>query len=120
MNFPACCRRLFRRTVSSHRCGNITVGVQHSPHLNRTLRFHIEDEVRVTAQGDASQPRQVKFNRVARGACRRSFSDGAIGRLQRIDKAERDRFAGFVQIVADRLLDVAARLLSEENRSCGH
>ena len=58
--------------------------------------------------------------RVAGRAARRPFADLPEGVFQRVDKVERNRRFRPRQIVLDRLIDIAPRLLAKDDRLAAH
>ena len=58
--------------------------------------------------------------RVAGRAGRRLFANTADGILQGIDKGKRNRGARLGKVVLERLIDIAARPLAQDNRLAAH
>lgn len=62
-----------------------------------------------------AQVGQVEFVGVARRASGGVAADAGVGLLQRVDETERDGFAGFVQVVGNRIIDIPVGPLARDD-----
>lgn len=94
---------------------DIALAVQYSPDIDVVWMLDVKHDVRVAVQRPGAQAWQVELVGVTRRARGRVAPYVGIGLLQRIDEAERNSLAGFVQVVGNSLVNIPVGLLMRDD-----
>jgi len=81
------------RVLKSTMARQVSLRVQHAPHVDVFVTFDVEDDVRVAFERPRTQPGDLELVAVARGARVGAASHVCVSTLQRADEAERGRAA---------------------------
>ena len=94
--------------------------MQDTPDIDLRLTLDIEDQIGKLSRGSKAKAGNIHVMRIAGRAAPGLFTDTATGVFDSVDEGERDRWSRLDQIMLDRLINIAPRLLAQNNRFAVH
>lgn len=94
--------------------------MKHAPPIDVPVVFHVKDEMRMALQRPKPQPGQVQFVGITQRAAGRMAAEVDECPLEGVHKTERGGFPAGRKVMGDRVVDVLARSLAQDDGLCPH
>ena len=90
--------------------------MQHAPYIDVVIDLDVEEEMRKTAQRPAAQSRQIKQGSVSGRAAGRVAAEMSKGGFECVDEAQCQFDTTFVEVMAQRIVDIVLRSSTQRDR----